>query len=112
MMGAVRVCYHGQSHRAPEQVLRLVTTIRRLSPGSIVHVSHNAAGEPLGAVGGELRRLGDVEVRLDAGGYGDFTHLDRYLACVDWLRSEGLDVDWLVNPTGQDYPVSCSRRSP
>ena len=39
------------------------------------------------------------------GGYGDFSHLDRYFAAVDWLDANGIDYDWLENLTGQDYPL-------
>jgi hypothetical protein len=42
---------------------------------------------------------------LHHGGYGDFSHLDRYLAAVDWLDANGVDYDWLENLTGQDYPL-------
>ena len=39
------------------------------------------------------------------GGYGDFSHLDRYFAAVDWLDEHGVQFDWLQNLTGQDYPL-------
>ena len=45
----MRVCYQVQSHRSPEQLTRLVTAIRRMSPTSFVHVSHDRAGVPIDA---------------------------------------------------------------
>lgn len=101
--GRVRFCYHIQSHRSAEQLTRLVYTIRTYSPDSVIHISHDRAGAPLDLR--ELRALPGVAVQLHSGGYGDFTHVDRYLAAVDWLTGEGVTVDWLVNITGQDYPL-------
>jgi hypothetical protein len=99
----VRFCYHVQSHRSPAQLTRLVHLVRRMSPNSVVHVSHDLTGAPVPVA--ELRRLTNVEVQFHRGGYGDFSHVDRYLAAVDWLRADGVEVDWLVNLTGQDYPL-------
>jgi hypothetical protein len=74
-----------------------------MSPDSVIHVSHDLTGTPLPAA--ELRSLANVEVQFHRGGYGDFSHVDRYLAAVDWVRAERIAVDWLVNLTGQDYPL-------
>lgn len=74
-----------------------------MSPNSVIHVSHDLTGAPLQV--NELRALTGVEVQFHRGGYGDFSHVDRYLAAVDWLRAAGITVDWLVNLTGQDYPL-------
>jgi hypothetical protein len=53
----------------------------------------------------DLESLGRVHVLFHQGGYGDFSHLDRYFAAVDWLDANGIDYDWLENLTGQDYPL-------
>jgi len=99
----VRFCYAIQSHRSPAQLLRLVRQIRRMSPDSVIHVSHDRAGAPLDTAA--FAAVGGVIVEFHQGGYGDFSHVDRYLAAVDRLVSEGVRVDWLANLTGQDYPV-------
>lgn len=99
----MRFCYHIQSHRSPEQLTRLVHAVKRYSPNSVVHISHDRGGAQLDLA--ELRSLPDVAVEFHEGGYGDFSHVDRYMAAVDWLNSEGVHVDWLVNITGQDYPL-------
>jgi hypothetical protein len=52
-----------------------------------------------------LRALGNVHVLYHEGGYGDFSHVDRYIAAVDWLDANGVDYDWLENLTGSDYPL-------
>lgn len=99
----MRFCYHIQSHRSPEQITRLVLAVKRYSPNSVIHVSHDRRGDQLDLT--ELRSQTDVAVQLHNGGYGDFSHVDRYMAAVDWLNKEGVHVDWLVNITGQDYPL-------
>jgi hypothetical protein len=66
-------------------------------------VSHDLTGAPIDEA--ELHALTNVKVQRHLGGYGDFNHVDRYIAAVDWLRADGIAVDWLVNLTGQDYPL-------
>jgi hypothetical protein len=68
-----------------------------------VLVSHDAAGSPLDIA--RLEDLPGVHVLTAQGGYGDFSHLDRYFAAVDWLDSHGVEFDWMENLTGQDYPL-------
>jgi hypothetical protein len=102
----VRVGYLVQSHRRPEQVARLVRTLKAGSPGAVVHVSHDGTSAPFDAATlTALTAMPGVLVRPAAGGYGDFSHVRRYLDAVADLVDEGLAVDWVVNLTGQDYPV-------
>jgi len=102
------VCYFIQSHRDPEQIYRLVRTLRRGSARGRIAVQHNAA----------------AGCRLDWAPVADLpdTHLfpatepqvrsnyscqvKPYLDFIDWLERERLDYDWLVNLTAQDYPVT------
>jgi len=97
------VVYFLQTHTKPAQIARLVRVITEGSPDAIVLISHDKAGSALDV--GCLRALGNVHVFLERGGYGDFSHIDRYLAAVDWLDANGIDYDWLENLTGQDYPL-------
>jgi hypothetical protein len=101
--GVPRVCYYMQTHTRPAQILRLVTLIKEGSPGSVVVIDHDASRVPLDA--SLFRSLSDVHVLNGPGGYGDFSHLDRYFAAVDWLDAQGIAFDWLQNMTGQDYPL-------
>jgi hypothetical protein len=103
MIRPMRCCYHIQSHRSPNQLLRLIQQIKRMSPDSVVHVSHDEKGVRLDT--SALRGLPEVVVQFHRGGYGDFSHIDRYLAAVDWLVANAVRVDWLINLTGQDYPL-------
>jgi hypothetical protein len=42
---------------------------------------------------------------MGRGSYGDFSHLDRYFAAVDWLDEHKIKIDWIQSLSGQDYPV-------
>jgi hypothetical protein len=99
----MRVGYLIQSHRDPEQVARLVRTLKAGSPDAAVHVSHDFSSSPLDVAA--LTAVPGVLVRPAEGGYGDFSHVRRYLDAVDDLVAEGIAVDWVVNITGQDYPL-------
>lgn len=99
----VRVCYHLQTHINPSQVARLVDLIKRGSPDSIVVISHDETARPLDTA--RLEQWPGVKVLLHPSGYGDFTHLHRLFASVDWLDAQGIDFDWLEILSGQDYPL-------
>jgi Core-2/I-Branching enzyme len=99
----VRVAYHIQSHTLPAQLVRLIRTIRTSSPTSIVVVSHSVTAPELEL--GELAVDPAVIVRRVPDGYGDFSHIDRWLEAVDLLEARGEDYDWLCNISGQDYPL-------
>jgi Core-2/I-Branching enzyme len=98
----MRVCYHIQSHRSVPELARLVQRLRADSPDSVIVVSHHAS-----QMTPELSSLRSeqVFVLLSTGGYGDFSHVARYLEAVELIRHRGLDVDWVINVSGQDYPV-------
>jgi hypothetical protein len=101
-----RVCYHLQTHTMPAQVARLVEVIKEGSQDSVVLISHDDSGPPLDVA--RLEALPGVHVFTEPGGYGGyggFSHIDRYLAAVDWLDANGVEFDWLTNLTGQDYPL-------
>jgi hypothetical protein len=96
------VVYHIETHRNPRQIERLVRTLVRGAPDALVVVDHDRSFEsPDPAL---LSGLGAV-LRLSDGGYGDMSHVRRWLTTAQWLDDEGVDYSWLSNLTGQDYPV-------
>lgn len=102
----VTVCYYVQSHRDPEQVYRLVRTLRRGSPRAPIVVWHDFARcdldtAPLAELAGvHVLRPSWPQVRSNFS-----CQTQPYLAVVDWLEREGISYDWLVNLTAQDYPL-------
>jgi hypothetical protein len=93
-----------QSHKDPEQLARLVRTLRTGCPNSVVLISHDFRATPLprATFGGD----NNVHVIQGKGGRGDFTIVDGYLAALRWLRDNKVDYTWLTNLSGQDYPVT------
>ncbi len=86
-----------------EQLYRLVHTLRSGSPDAVIHVSHDRAGRPPDPV--RLRQAGVTKASQDVGGYGDWSHVQRYLDAVRWLRNSGPEVAWVVNLTAHDHPL-------
>ena len=101
----MKVLYFIQTHRNPEQIYRLVQTIKKSSPASHILISHDFTSCNLDTT--PFRNLSGVEVlKLSGkGGRGDFSMLQGYLDAVDWLFTHNTDFDWLVNLSGQDYPT-------
>lgn len=100
------VCYYVQSHRDPEQIYRLVRTLRRGSPRAPIVVWHDFAQCDLDPA--PLAELAPLHLLRPSApqSRGDFScQTAPYLAVVDWLEREGIAYDWLVNLTAQDYPV-------
>lgn len=102
---AVTVCWFVQSHRDPEQILRLVRTLRGGSSGPIL-LRHDDLVLELDA--GPFAEIPDLHF-LPASGRqlrGSYSCQSRpYFDAIAWLEKRGLSYDWLVNLTAQDYPV-------
>lgn len=100
----MRVAYLVQTHRTPAQVIRLLGTLRRGSPGAVLVVAHDPAAEPLDPhaleeVGAGLFRPDPRPCR------GYWSMLTPYVQAVELLDRLGTSYDWLVYLSGQDYPV-------
>jgi hypothetical protein len=100
------VCYFVQSHRDAEQIYRLVRVLRAGSPDATIVVQHNAVlfeldWRPLAALPGVRRFLArGPQLRSDFS-----CQVEPYLDVIGWLDREGIEYEWLVNLTAQDYPV-------
>jgi hypothetical protein len=99
-----RFVYLVTSHRNPQQVVRLVTALRRSSSDGQIVVHHDASRSVLDA--GALSGMKDVH-QLPFSmpvNWGDFSIVEMNLRCLDWI-TRNLDFDWLVLLSGQDYPI-------
>lgn len=99
-------CYLVQSHCDPDQVLRLVGTIKRSSPGAQVLVVHD--GRTVVLDPRPFRELPDVEVivRYDRVERGEWSVLSPLLSGLrELMENPRWTFDWLVYLSGQDYPV-------
>ncbi|MEC4813033.1 MAG: beta-1,6-N-acetylglucosaminyltransferase [Scytonema sp. PMC 1069.18] len=99
----MRVCYLIQSHKNPEQIYRLVRTIKTSCPDSFIVLSHDFSGSDLDVA--RLKDLSGIEVIPGVGGRGDFSIVQGYLDAIGWLLRQNISFDWLINLSGQDYPT-------
>ncbi len=100
----MRVAFLILNHRAPEQMLRLLATLRRQLPDSPLVVHHDRFHTPLDAdvlrpIGAVHLLTSDFPIR-----WGDFSLLDCTWRCMRWIN-ENVEFDWLVLLSAQDYPI-------
>lgn len=100
---AMKVCYLLQTHKEPDQIDRLVRRIKSLSPTAQVLVSHDFTNCDLQE--SMFEDLSDVDVIASRGGRGNFAIVQSYLDAIKWLLDSGSDFSWLINLSGQDYPI-------
>jgi hypothetical protein len=101
----MKVCYFIQAHNYPEQVHRLVRTIKKSSPNSLIVIGYDFTNSSINM--NALKDLSDVFL-LKSNFIikrGEFSMLQPYLNVIDWLFKENLEFDWLVYLSGQDYPI-------
>ncbi len=98
----MRVCYFLQTHGLAAQIERLVQTLRRGSPDSLILIGHDDSASRL-----DDRRVGAARVLHSPGPHrrGHFSAIEPYLTAIEHLRTNSLDFDWLVYLSGQDYPT-------
>jgi len=101
----MKVCYFIQTHKDPQQVYRLVQTIKNLSSNAQVLIGHDFTSCYLDLT--PLRHLSDIHLlRLNRPGIrGDFSLIQPYLQAINWLCERNSDFSWLVYLSGQDYPT-------
>lgn len=101
----MKVCYFIQSHKNPKQILRLVTTLKKISPNCYIIISHDFSSSHL-----ELNRLESLTnialiKRYQPARRGDSSILDIFLETIDYLFEHDIEFDWLITLSGQDYPI-------
>lgn len=100
-----KILYLIASHSNPDQIVRLVKTLKMGSPESQVLIHHDHSNCKLSATAFE--ELTHVHVLDDfvPVEWADFSMVKMELHCVDWLMSHGIEFDWLIFLSGQDYPI-------
>lgn len=100
----IKVVYLIASHTNPQQVLRLVKTLRAGSPSAEIVVHHDYSCSYLDST--VFERLPHVYVIKDfiPVEWGDFSQVKMMLNAIEWITTH-LKFDWLVLISGQDYPI-------
>ncbi len=99
----MRVCYLIQTYKNPRQINRLLEAIANSKSDPLVFIVHDFSKCPLNLA----KSPKNIEIKLVSakGGRADFSLLQGYLDAVDWLLNGDRTFDWLINLTGQDYPI-------
>lgn len=100
-----KILYLIASHTKPDQVMRLVKTIRSHSPDSYILIHHDYSSSILDR--SAFEQLSNVQVMEDfiPGIWGEFSLVAMELHCIDWLLTHSIHFDWLIFLSGQDYPI-------
>ena len=101
----MKVVYFIQSHKNPEQVCRLVRTIKKSSSNAQVIINHNFSSSYLDL--SSLKEFSGIHLikRDKSARRGDDSVFDIYLNTINWLFDQNFDFDWLICLSGQDYPT-------
>jgi Core-2/I-Branching enzyme len=101
---SVQVAYLVTSYRPPQQLLRLLWTLRRAQPEAPIVVHHD-----------RFRTQWDIDLVAPIGGvhvltsetpvsWGDFSVVNAIWVPLSWMV-ENLEFDWVVLLSEQDYPI-------
>jgi hypothetical protein len=101
---SVRVLYLVTSHTNPEQVARLVRTLRAGSTLGRIAVHHDASKSRLDPTLFDGMRDVHLLPFTVPVTWGDFSIVDMNLRAFRWSL-EHIDFDWMVLLSGQDYPI-------
>lgn len=99
----MKICYLIMSHKDPEQIYRLIRTIKTFNPNSHIILSHDSINCSLDI--SILQKFSGVDVQFTTGERGDFSLIYKYFSAIKHLFSNNIDFDWLVTLSGQDYPT-------
>ncbi|AMJ61951.1 beta-1,6-N-acetylglucosaminyltransferase [Bosea sp. PAMC 26642] len=98
----MRIAFFLQTHKCLDQIERLVRILQSTSNDHIIVIAHDG---PAAAIERLSKIEGVTRVTAAIGGRGRFGLIDDLLANLGWIRGNGLDYDWLVMMSGQDYLV-------
>jgi len=93
------------SHTNPDQVLRLVKTLKSGSSDCQIVIHHDRSKSVLDSAA--FAPFKDVHIFENpiVTGWGDFSLVELELRCIDWILKHSIPFDWLILLSGQDYPI-------
>ncbi|GFE69587.1 beta-1,6-N-acetylglucosaminyltransferase [Chroococcus sp. FPU101] len=101
----MKICYFIQSHKTPEQIVRLVKNIQGNSNNYHIIISHDFSSSTLDVTA--FNNLSNINIirRNKPARRGDSSILNIYIQVIDYLLQNQINFDWLVTLSGQDYPI-------
>jgi hypothetical protein len=100
-----QILYLIASHTNPDQVLRLVQTIRANSSNAFILIHHDEASSKLDRSAFESMRQVHILDNSISVKWGEFSLVEMELYCINWLFANSIQFDWLIFLSGQDYPI-------
>ncbi len=93
------------AHHLPEQLERLVATIKTGSPAARIVLCLERSNPEMNE--GEFQNIQGVDVLKNntEGRWGDFSLVEKVLKALTWI-CQNIDVEWIFFLSGQDYPIA------
>lgn len=101
----MRVAYLITSYRPPQQLLRLLGTLRRAQPDAQLVVHHDRFRSPWST--DQVAAIDGVEILTSETpvSWGDFSIVAATWKSLSWMM-KNLEFDWVVFLSEQDYPIA------
>ncbi len=100
----MKVLYLIQTYKNPDQIKRLANSIKKSSLESQVLISHDSRYSTLLSKS-DFENFQKLNLIYNSGGRGNFSTVQSYLNSLQWLFANNIEFDWIVNISGQDYPI-------
>lgn len=99
----MKTSYFIQTHKNPEQIYRLIRTIKKSTPDAQIIIGHDFTNTKLDIT--PLEKLSEIHLLpgKKKSIRGDFSLIRPYLNAINWLCNRNDDFDWLIYISGQDY---------
>ena len=99
------ILYLIASHSKPEQLHRLVKTLKANDSKAQILIHHDYSKSYLDPA--LFQQIQDVHIVENpvVVRWGEFSVVELELRCFDWLTKHSIQFDWLVLLSGQDYPI-------
>jgi hypothetical protein len=101
--GTIVIVFTIFSHKSPGQVRRLAERVLIECPRAAVVIHHDARSAPLPAFRDPRIHVVDRPVSV---GWGTIGPVEALLRAWEWMREHGIRYDWVVQLSGQDYPIA------
>jgi hypothetical protein len=106
----MRIAYIILAHKLPEQLVRLVRTLNTASTSFFIHVDKKTDPQTYKRIVEPLSAYENVYfLKRHVIYYTDFNHLRAALVGLQKICSLGIQYDYVVLLTGQDYPLKSNK---
>ena len=107
----MRIAYIILAHKLPGQLVRLVSKLNTKDTHFFIHVDKKTGDETYKGMTEPLRKYENVfflERHMCI--WGDFGHVEATLEGIRTILGMGLEFDYIVLLTGQDYPIKSNKQ--